>query len=71
LHLGGIHGDVGGGDDVPQVRDGAGVELALGPLDEEAVLMKNVEDGAHMVKVVGPRGAVDEDVVEEDEDEPP
>jgi hypothetical protein len=34
------------------------------------VLVENVEDGAHVTKVIGPHGAVDEDIIEEDEDEP-
>jgi hypothetical protein len=33
------------------------------------VLVQGGEDGAHMVEMIGPRLAVDEDVVEKDEDE--
>jgi hypothetical protein len=55
---------------VSEVGDGVGAELALGSLDEEAVLVENIEDGTHVTKVIGPRGVVDEDVIKEDEDEP-
>jgi hypothetical protein len=70
LYLGRIHGDAGGGDDVTEVGDGVGTELALLSLDEEAVLVENVKDGTHMTKVIGPHGAIGEDIIEEDEDEP-
>ena len=38
-------------------------------LDGEVVRAQDVEDRAHVLKMFGPSGAVDEDVVEEDEDE--
>jgi hypothetical protein len=52
---------------VAEVGDGVGAERALGFLDEEAVLMENVEDGAYMMKMVGPCGAVDEYIIEENQ----
>jgi hypothetical protein len=58
---------------VAEVGDGVGAERALGFLDEEAVLMENVEDGAYMTKMVGPCGApcgaVDEYIIEENQHE--
>jgi hypothetical protein len=54
---------------VPQVGDVVDAESALGVHDEEAVLVENGEDDPDMLQVFRHRAAVDEDVVEEDEDE--
>ena len=51
-----------------QVGYGGGSLLALGPLDEEMMLLEDVEEEAHMLEVGGPRVAEDQDVVKEDED---
>jgi hypothetical protein len=37
-----IHGDACSGDDMPEVVDGGGSELALGALDEEVVEEEDV-----------------------------
>jgi hypothetical protein len=54
LHLGGIHGDAGVGDDVPQIGDGALTYHAFGALGEEDVLLQHHEDGPKMSKMVRP-----------------
>jgi hypothetical protein len=40
---------------VAQVGDGRGAKLALGALDEEPVLLKEVEDSADVLQVSRPR----------------
>ena len=55
LHLGGIHGDAGLGDDMPQVGDGGDPKSALRTLDEEPVLMQHGEDGTEVPKMIRPR----------------
>ena len=69
LDLSRVHGHAIGRDDVPQVVDGVDAKSTLGALDVEVVLLEGGEDQAQVAQVVRPRVAVDEDVVEEDEDE--
>ena len=52
---------------MPQVLDRGGGEGALGPLDVQLML---AEDGAELLQVHGLGGAIDEDVIKEDEDTP-
>ena len=53
-----------------QVMDRSGGEGALGALDVQLVLAQDVEDDAQVLKVLGPGRAVNEDIIEEDEDAP-
>jgi len=53
-----------------QVGDGRDAEGALGALDEELVLAQHGKDGSEMAEVVGPRLAVNQNVVKEDKDKP-
>jgi hypothetical protein len=53
---------------MPQVGDGGDAEHAFGALDEEPVLVEDSEGSAYVLKMFRPRAAVDEDVIEEDED---
>jgi hypothetical protein len=41
-------------------------ELTFGVLHEQLVLLQCVQDEAHVLKMLSPRAAVDEDVIEED-----
>lgn len=59
--LGGVHGNAVAGDDVVEVGDGL--------LEEEAVLSQQEKHDSNVTEMLGSRVAVDEDVVEEDEDE--
>ena len=52
-------------DDVTEVVHRWLGERALGALDVEALLAKDVEDGAELLQVFCPRCAVDEDVIKE------
>jgi hydrogenase maturation factor len=56
-------------DDVPQICHLLGAEGALALLDGELVVAQHLEHGANVLEVLRPCGAVDEDVVEENEDE--
>lgn len=54
-----------------QVRDGLNPELALGLLHKEAVLMQQSEDCTDVTEVLCHGTAVDENVIEKYEHEPP
>jgi len=70
LDLDGIHRHAGCGDDVAEVADGVDAERALGPLHKEAVLAQNGEDDAEVSEMVRPALAVNQNIVEENEDKP-
>ena len=54
-----------------EVGDGAGPEGALGALEVELVGAERVEDEADVLQVLGPRKAIDQDILKEDKHEPP
>jgi len=53
---------------VAEVGNGVDAEGALGTLDEEAVLAKD-EDCTEVTEMVRPSGAVNQNIIEKDEDE--
>jgi hypothetical protein len=55
---------------VAEVGDRGRPEGALGALQEEVVGTKGGEDEAHVLQVLCPRRAVDENVIEENQHEP-
>ena len=66
LDLGGIHGDAGGGDGVPQVGHGVHPKTALGAFDEQPVLPQELEDDAEVPEMICLGDAIDQDVIEKD-----
>ena len=53
-----------------EVGDGGDPKSALGALDEELVLVLHGEHGAQVAEVVGPGGAVDQNIIKKQKHEP-
>lgn len=53
LHLVAVHGDIIAGDDVTEVGDGQRPQDALGMLDKELVVTKDIEDGLDVLQMLG------------------
>jgi hypothetical protein len=64
-----VHGHASHRDDVAKVGDLPVAKRALRLLNEEVLLLQGGENGADVEQMFRPAGAIDEDVVEEDENE--
>lgn len=53
-----------------EVGDGGRLKRALGALKEEVVRGHQLEDGLHVLEVLGPRSTVNQYIIKENEHEP-